>query len=103
MYKMKLSSPFAIGSTFLSVSLIRDIIKNKIKLRLSKSAKESIIRCRTYLDKKQEKSEVPIYGINTGFGYLQNIRIDNDDIEQLQNNLLRSHFLNSRSNYGSRY
>jgi histidine ammonia-lyase len=91
MYKMKLSSPFAIGSTFLSVSLIRDIIKNKIKLRLSKSAKESIIRCRTYLDKKQEKSEVLIYGINTGFGYLQNIRIDNDDIEQLQNNLLRSH------------
>ena len=31
------------------------------------------------------------YGINTGFGFLQNVRIDNDQIEVLQSNLLQSH------------
>ena len=31
------------------------------------------------------------YGINTGFGYLKNKRISNDEVEQLQHNLLLSH------------
>lgn len=31
------------------------------------------------------------YGINTGFGYLQNVKIDPNSIEQLQYNLLMSH------------
>jgi histidine ammonia-lyase len=31
------------------------------------------------------------YGINTGFGYLQNVKIDNDQLEILQENLIKSH------------
>ena len=86
------SGSYAIGSRVLSVSLIRDILKKKLKLRLSKSSKKSIVRCRTFLDNKIEKSKDPLDGINTGFGYLQNVRIEDDnEITQLQNNLLRSH------------
>jgi len=31
------------------------------------------------------------YGINTGFGYLQNVKVDDGQLETLQNNLLKSH------------
>lgn len=54
-------------------------------------AHERILKCREYLDKKMSGSDALYYGINTGFGYLQNVRIDNDQLEQLQNNLLKSH------------
>jgi histidine ammonia-lyase len=85
------SASYVIGSKVLSVSLIQDILKKKLKIRLSKSAKKSIIRCRNFLDNKVERSKDPIYGINTGFGFLQNVRIETNEISQLQNNLLRSH------------
>ena len=32
-----------------------------------------------------------IYGINTGFGKLANVRVAPDKLEQLQTNLIRSH------------
>ena len=47
--------------------------------------------CRHYLDEKLEKSDELYYGINTGFGYLQDVKISSADIEQLQYNLLMSH------------
>src|SRR5262249_25519974 len=33
----------------------------------------------------------PVYGINTGFGKLARVRIDVDDLEQLQQNIVLSH------------
>jgi histidine ammonia-lyase len=36
-------------------------------------------------------SEEAVYGLNTGFGRLVDTRIDREDIEQLQTNLVRSH------------
>lgn len=50
-----------------------------------------IEHCRTYLDKKIADTDQPFYGINTGFGFLQNVTIGDDQLEQLQNNLLMSH------------
>ncbi len=54
-------------------------------------AHAKIERCRTYLDKKIADSNTAFYGINTGFGFLQNVIIADDQLEQLQNNLLMSH------------
>jgi len=54
-------------------------------------AHEKISLCREYLDKKMSHSDALFYGINTGFGYLQNVRIDDTQLEQLQSNLLQSH------------
>ena len=34
---------------------------------------------------------VPVYGINTGFGKLANVRIGDDDLAQLQRNIVLSH------------
>ena len=50
-----------------------------------------ITACRSYLDQKLESKEAIFYGINTGFGYLQNVKIDAAQLEELQSNLLKSH------------
>jgi histidine ammonia-lyase len=58
---------------------------------LSESSKKAIVACRNYLDEKLKNNNTPIYGINTGFGALYNVIIPNKDIEQLQENLVKSH------------
>jgi len=37
------------------------------------------------------KQNKPVYGINTGFGSLSDVKIDNDKLKNLQVNLIRSH------------
>ncbi|RFM28052.1 histidine ammonia-lyase [Deminuibacter soli] len=54
-------------------------------------AHERILQCRAYLDQKMQVSDALYYGINTGFGFLQNVQIGHDQIEQLQYNLIQSH------------
>lgn len=50
-----------------------------------------ITECRDYLDKKLAADDSLFYGINTGFGYLQNVKIDKAQLAELQNNLIKSH------------
>lgn len=38
-----------------------------------------------------ESHDGPIYGINTGFGSLCNVKISNENLSQLQENLVKSH------------
>lgn len=45
---------------------------------------------RSVLEKKVESGET-IYGINTGFGYLANVKISQDKLLDLQLNIIRSH------------
>jgi histidine ammonia-lyase len=54
-------------------------------------AHERILKCREYLDEKMKSSDALYYGINTGFGFLQNVQIDDAQLSELQNNLLKSH------------
>jgi len=61
------------------------------KIDLSDEAKNNIIKCREYLDKKMASQKEPVYGINTGFGSLCNVIIPNEDLEKLQCNLVMSH------------
>lgn len=82
---------YQIGSGQLLLSVIKQIIAEKKQLSLSTIAIERIIKCRKYLDDKLSENEAPIYGINTGFGYLQNVKIEAENLNQLQHNLLLSH------------
>jgi histidine ammonia-lyase len=54
-------------------------------------AHERILKCREYLDEKMKSPDALYYGINTGFGFLQNVQIDKEQLSELQNNLLKSH------------
>ncbi|MBP7478626.1 MAG: histidine ammonia-lyase [Chitinophagales bacterium] len=80
-----------ISSAHLSIDQIEAIICQKATLVLSQESVNKINTCRTYLDEKIPKAEKPIYGVNTGFGSLCNIRISASDLSQLQYNLLVSH------------
>jgi histidine ammonia-lyase len=75
--------------------LMFDEVKNYLQFKqfvsITFRAHEKIERCRNYLDKKIADTDTPFYGINTGFGFLQNVTIGDDQLEQLQNNLLMSH------------
>ena len=62
-----------------------------LKLELAPAAKERIQRCRDYLDRKIAQSDVPLYGITTGFGSLCNKNISADELGTLQENLIKSH------------
>ncbi len=44
-----------------------------------------------YLDEKMKAQDSPIYGINTGFGSLYNVKISRENLTKLQENLVMSH------------
>ncbi len=80
-----------ISSDVLNLETINDIVSNGKTLALSEEARVNIQKCRTYLDTKMDSQDDPIYGINTGFGALYNIKIERDKLSQLQENLVKSH------------
>lgn len=75
----------------LTLDTLHDIISNNLSLTLSKDSRKRIQECRDYLDKRMAESENPIYGINTGFGSLYNVKISKENLAQLQENLVKSH------------
>ena len=80
-----------ISAEHLTIEKIDEIIRKGYKLELSDDARQRIVHCREYLDKKVAESEVPIYGVTTGFGSLCKISISEDQLSQLQINLMMSH------------
>ena len=82
---------YQIGHGELSLDVISDMISADYTLELSETVSQQVIRCRNYLDEKLKRETQPIYGINTGFGYLQHIKIADEELSQLQHNLLLSH------------
>ncbi|MGB0837763.1 MAG: histidine ammonia-lyase [Flavobacteriaceae bacterium] len=60
-------------------------------IALSEAAIERIEKCRDYLDQRMKKEPNPIYGINTGFGSLCNVKIESNQLTLLQENLVKSH------------
>ncbi|MEE9437737.1 MAG: histidine ammonia-lyase, partial [Saprospiraceae bacterium] len=44
-----------------------------------------------FLEKKLKSTDIPFYGINTGFGSLCDVKVSDQDLELLQLNLVRSH------------
>jgi histidine ammonia-lyase len=80
-----------IDSSVLTIEKVREIIFEGKKLALSEEAILKIERCRTYLDEKMASNDKAIYGINTGFGSLYNIKISTENLTKLQENLMKSH------------
>jgi histidine ammonia-lyase len=80
-----------ISSNKIGLTDLQRISADKMRISLSEDSRNKIIRCRQYLDEKIKTSREPIYGINTGFGSLYNKNISNDQLEKLQENLVKSH------------
>lgn len=88
---MAASSLHHISDKKLTLDALNRIYYEDLKLALSDGAKQKVVRCREYLDKKLHITKQPVYGINTGFGSLYNKNISPDQLEKLQENLVKSH------------
>jgi len=80
-----------IDSKLVDFETLNQLIFSEKKLQLSDEAIEKINNCRNYLDQKIKADSSPIYGINTGFGSLCNVKINNENLQLLQENLVMSH------------
>lgn len=72
-------------------SHIELILSDSGPLELDGIIEDLVSSNRAYLEDKVDSSDDPIYGINTGFGSLCDIKIHRDKIHDLQLNLIRSH------------
>jgi len=75
----------------LDLKTIDELLQSSRKIDLSEQTCQNILECRTYLDHKMKTNERPIYGINTGFGSLYNVKITDNNLSKLQENLMLSH------------
>ena len=80
-----------IDASPIDLRIIQDILTNDKKLLLSAGAIARIEKCRAFLDEKMKSVSKPIYGINTGFGALYNVKIKGENLQKLQENLVMSH------------
>ena len=83
MYKIS-TQPF-------DLQTIYNLILNQKSIDISENSILKIKECRAYLERKIADSKAPIYGINTGFGALCNVKVSNENLKKLQANLVRSH------------
>lgn len=80
-----------ISTQTIDLPTIQAIVENQSPLALSDDAVLSIKKSRAYLDQKMENQSEPIYGINTGFGSLCDVKISKENLSALQENLVMSH------------
>ncbi|MBK7762002.1 MAG: aromatic amino acid lyase [Bacteroidetes bacterium] len=73
----------------LTLKEFNKIVFENASVVLNKNSVSELDKCFRFLKTYAEKKL--IYGINTGFGPMAQYRIDNDDRNQLQYNLIRSH------------
>lgn len=81
---------FHLGSDKLTTTLLREFPRKQIRLILSEEITSKVKNSRRIVDKLLAEDNT-YYGINTGFGYLSDVKISPDNLEQLQTNLIRSH------------
>ena len=80
-----------LNTDFLTIDALEEVVFGGYRIELSTEAETKIRNCRDYLNLKLEESDIPIYGINTGFGSLYSKSIPPHDLEKLQSNLVISH------------
>ncbi len=88
---LKKAAPLlSLGQKRLTLEDVRDVAFGLKKVELSAAAVRKIRSARSFLEREIDTGKT-MYGVNTGFGLLSNVRIPENDIESLQYNLIRSH------------
>jgi|688.fasta_scaffold95634_3 histidine ammonia-lyase len=65
--------------------------KSAETVELSATTQEKIRSAAQWLPQYLQQAEAPVYGVNTGFGSLQNVRVPDSELRDLQYNLLITH------------
>jgi histidine ammonia-lyase len=85
-----MSKIFNYGKGYLTIGICLDIASGKVKGIIGDKARSAIIASWKEVS-TIVKREIPVYGINTGFGPLCDTHISEEDTCTLQYNLLKSH------------
>ena len=86
-----MSRQLELTGSSLSLADVVTVARNpELTVTLAEGALAALAGSRQLVEQAVERGET-IYGINTGFGKLANVRIASDQLEQLQLNLIRSH------------
>lgn len=85
-----MSGPLQIDGSSLTLEDVARIGAKATRVELTAEAKEGVAKGRALVDRLAEGDEA-IYGVNTGFGTLAEVKIAKSDLQRLQRNLILSH------------
>lgn len=74
----------------LTLELLDACLGAPLRVSLAAAGLERAAQGRAWVERLATRG-LAVYGVNTGFGHLKNVRISNDQLDQLQENLLISH------------
>jgi histidine ammonia-lyase len=74
----------------LTLQQIADVAQGKYAVTLATEARQRVEEARRVVEQIVAQKRT-VYGVNTGFGKLSDVSIDQADLRQLQLNLVRSH------------
>lgn len=86
-------TPYALGDEPLTLEIIAQVARARRPVVLAPAARDRIRRARGFIEAIAAGGAAApaVYGVNTGFGALAEVRISPDQIATLQRNLVRSH------------
>ena len=79
-----------IDNQLVNLATLREAWLNPVTVDLGPEAKRRIAESNELIDDVVAGGDT-VYGVNTGFGQLASVRIENDDLSTLQENLVTSH------------
>jgi histidine ammonia-lyase len=87
------ASPFVLGDMPLTLEALADVARAGRPVRLGDAARAAMTAARGIVDAIVRAGDAApaVYGVNTGFGALAEVRISAAQVKQLQQNLVRSH------------
>lgn len=83
-------STLRIDGSSLTIADVVRVARQNVPVALDRAAEQRVATAARYV-KELAEGDAPVYGINTGFGDLSQVRIARADLAALQYNLLRSH------------
>ena len=79
-----------VGKDRLRLAQLRAAWLNPLDVSISDNARKRIVSSNQAVGAVLESGD-QVYGVNTGFGLLANVRVSDDELNHLQDNLIRSH------------
>ncbi|HEY4238274.1 MAG TPA: histidine ammonia-lyase [Kofleriaceae bacterium] len=86
-------APFVLGDDELTLEALASVARGGRRVAIGHGARAAMDRARAVVDAVVAGGDAApaVYGVNTGFGALAEVRISAAQVEQLQQNLVRSH------------
>ncbi|MBL0212981.1 MAG: histidine ammonia-lyase [Myxococcales bacterium] len=85
--------PFRLGDDILTLEVLAQVARGGRRVEIGTRARAGMDRARQVVDAVVAGGDASpaVYGVNTGFGALAEVRISADQVARLQQNLVRSH------------